>query len=163
MKRILICLFWGVCICGIIYCGCTNSSSKTKDYIFNVDTIQSPFSCVEMNVVPNEYASNDSKITLVIGNNCSSSVIYGYDYSLEYYNAQKGQWEEIVYKDVNIVFDLIAIELNPHASDTLDICLYPKYHKFIPGMYRVVKEFKIENKEIVLKADFFVMDNFTIN
>ncbi len=129
-----------------------------REHISNIDTVNSPSYCVDMNVVPNEYASSDSKIALVINNNCSFSVTYSNDYTLEFYNAQKNQWENIVYKDINIVFDLIAIELNGHSSDTMAIFLYPQYHKFIPGKYKVRKNITVENEKLDLEAEFFIKD-----
>lgn len=129
-----------------------------KENISNIDTVNFPSCCIDMSVVPNEYASCDSKITLVIKNNCSSPVTYGNDYSLEFYNAQKNKWEKIVYKDINIVFDLIAMELNAHSSDTVAIFLYPKYYKFIPGKYKIRKKFTMENEKFGLEADFYIKD-----
>lgn len=148
MKRLLIILVLVVCICGIAHYGIGNRES---------DDASGLRACrVQMDAVPDEYTSYDGKITLVVRNNGSSPVVYGRDYSLEYYDEKKALWEEVVYEKISVMFELIAIKLEPHCTDTLRIRLLSEHHRFVPGKYRVVKDFRVESDTVTLEACFFI-------
>lgn len=118
---------------------------------------------IKLNIITNKNINKDSKILLVIRNDSSFPVIYGDNYILEYYDNIKRQWEKVKYKDINVVFNLVSMELKPYSSDTLDIYIYPKHYEFISGKYRIIKSFNVKNRKLVLKHCFFIKNDSIID
>lgn len=95
--------------------------------------------------------AKDSTITVVIHNNTDTQITTGLRYKIEFLN--NGKWERCEFSEA-IVTNLILAIIDAQTQKDFIIYLYPQYHRYEPGKYRIVKNVAYKDEEIEVFAYF---------
>jgi hypothetical protein len=112
-------------------------------------------SFVTMQVIPEKVSINTDNIRLIINNHTKEDIIYGTEFSLDYFDGQT--WISV---NLDILFENIGYILKPNESREQVLYLFPKYCTE-RGKYRIKKHLTLtdnstKRKEYVICAEFEV-------
>lgn len=131
-----------------LLCGCLTwtscNTNKPKDQ-YQRDSIPAQKLPFELELSAEVYPTSVKSLHGTLYNNTQFSAIYGEGYTLEYYN--KDTWEEVIIEPNDgseIMFSLVGYILGSNNWRNFDATMWPEFHTYQPGRYRITKETNIE-------------------
>lgn len=154
MKRIFIMVIAVILFIGIVGC---SKRYDPKDKT-NVNIVKEQ---VTMSIKENTLTKESA--TLIIKNNSKENIVYGYPFTVE--QKINDKWEDV---NLELAFVLPAFSLKSNESVEMEVNWgrvdeenRPGYKELKPGMYRIVKEFSIQNDNDTYE-DFKVYCEFSL-
>ncbi|MDR2853973.1 MAG: hypothetical protein LBV31_01565 [Prevotellaceae bacterium] len=102
-----------------------------------------------MQVSPENVPVGSDNVVLIVTNNTSKEITYSIYFTLDYFDGTN--WMPI---ELDIAFEDLRLAVPAGKSIEKEIFLWPEYHDYKIGKYRITKEFPINNERRNICAEF---------